>query len=307
MNFSIIIPTCNRSAALYNALFSLSKNKYDKNKIEVIVVDNSTLEKEVTKTKEVTNSVSKWFKTNYFYNKIGGPSPARNLGILKAKYKHLIFIDDDALLPLNFLTLYRLAWVRNKNVSMIGGKVIPKFKFKRPDFLSPDFKWIFAHLDLGNKTLELKYPEHIYSANMSIYLDHKKVIFNEILGKRYFLNYCLFGEDIELCYRYQLENKKIIYDPKIIVYNVADIERNSKIYYWKRIINSGIERHIIDRELKNVYSKYIEYTQKYILTDFKKQFLGKEDKSVLKEKIAYFLGYYLISNLFIAYHKLISR
>jgi len=295
MKFSVIIPTFNRSESLFKTLSALAKTDRTRNQIEVIVVDNSTSNIEMDATRKKVKSAKTWFKIRYLRSKLGGPSPSRNLGIRNSKYSHLIFIDDDTTVSSNFIKGYVRAWSTNRRANMIGGKVVPRLTFAKPEFVKPGFEWIYADKDLGGKRLEVGYPEFLFSSNMSIRLqdkDKKSAIFNINLGRRYQLGYCIFGEDTELCFRYQLQGKKIIYEPGIRVVNHIASDRLNSGYYWRRIINAGIERRLINFELARVYQQYTSSDEKPgIINNF-------------KESMAFLFGYYLVGSLLILYLKL---
>jgi len=88
-SISVIIPTYNRADKLKRAVDSVLNQTYQN--FEIIIIDDNS--------QDNTRSVVKNFKDDrirYFRNKknLGGAG-ARNVGIRKAKYKYLAFLDDD--------------------------------------------------------------------------------------------------------------------------------------------------------------------------------------------------------------------
>ncbi len=86
---SVIIPTYNRADMLKRAVVSVLKQSYQN--FEIIVVDDNSHDN----TKDVVNNFDDT-KISYIKNKTNlGASAGRNIGIKKAKYDHIAFLDDD--------------------------------------------------------------------------------------------------------------------------------------------------------------------------------------------------------------------
>ena len=99
---SIIICTYNRSESLEKTLQSLLQQENCNNlNYEVIVIDNNSTDK----TKEIVENFNGTTggKIRYALETNQGLSFARNKGINAAKGKTISFIDDDIVLPNNFI------------------------------------------------------------------------------------------------------------------------------------------------------------------------------------------------------------
>ncbi len=84
---SIIITTKNEEKNIENCLKSIKLQSYPQEKIEIIVVDNNSIDKTVKLAKNYTNKV---------FNKGPERSAQRNFGILKkSKGKYTMFLDAD--------------------------------------------------------------------------------------------------------------------------------------------------------------------------------------------------------------------
>ena len=86
--FTIIIPTVNRSAKLKNAVLSVVNQSYDS--WELLVIDDGSTDD----TEQIVNGFSDT-RIKYLYQKNSGRSAARNRGIINAKGKFVLFLDDD--------------------------------------------------------------------------------------------------------------------------------------------------------------------------------------------------------------------
>ncbi|MFN8609900.1 MAG: glycosyltransferase [Vulcanimicrobiota bacterium] len=99
MNFSLVIPTRNRSQALRLTLQHLSLSKYPFDDFEVLVVDDGS-------TDDTPAALAEWsdrLPLRWFAQAHGGTSRARNRAIQEARGRYILFIDDDVLVPVDFL------------------------------------------------------------------------------------------------------------------------------------------------------------------------------------------------------------
>ncbi len=86
MQISVVIPTYNRYEVLKRALISVYAQTYKPK--EVIVIDDGSSD-------ETSQIIKEFPYIEYFYQKNGGVSGARNLGIKKAKHEWIAFLDSD--------------------------------------------------------------------------------------------------------------------------------------------------------------------------------------------------------------------
>jgi glycosyltransferase involved in cell wall biosynthesis len=113
-----------------------------------------------------------------------GANKARNVGARAASGDVLIFIDDDIVVPTNFVETHVAAHLIYKP-GVIGGPVELEYESARPNWMTKDFEGYLARVDFEH-TRGMAYevfkawPLHvpIVSANMSI----RKDIFNDLGG-----------------------------------------------------------------------------------------------------------------------------
>ena len=99
MNFSLVIPTRNRAQALRLTLQHLSLCDYPFDDFEVLVVDDGSADD----TPLVLQEWSDKLPLRAFQQNHGGTSRARNRAIEEARGRHIMFVDDDVLVPPDFL------------------------------------------------------------------------------------------------------------------------------------------------------------------------------------------------------------
>ena len=95
LELSIVVPTHNRSKALYACLASLSRMNFPVNRFEIIVVDNASTDDTAGVVRHFKESW--WGNVTYVYEGRPGPSHARNAGIARARGAIVGFIDDDVI------------------------------------------------------------------------------------------------------------------------------------------------------------------------------------------------------------------
>lgn len=123
MEFSIIIPTRNRSDLLLQCIDSIQHMQYQG--FEVIVVDDGSLEKERVKNKCLVQSMrKKGLVISYFFQQQKYQGAARNLGIEKAKGKYVIFLDDDCEVEKGWLAAFHRCF-QDKKVQACFGLILP--------------------------------------------------------------------------------------------------------------------------------------------------------------------------------------
>ncbi|MFD2656636.1 glycosyltransferase family 2 protein [Gracilibacillus thailandensis] len=89
---SIIIPTKNRSDFLRDNLASLSDDFLLKNGIELIVVDDGSVEDQRYNNKLACNQLE---SCTYYFQDLGGAPKARNFGFFQSSGEYIWFLDDD--------------------------------------------------------------------------------------------------------------------------------------------------------------------------------------------------------------------
>lgn len=93
---SVVIPTYNRSNIVKETIESTLSQTYTD--LEVIVVDDGSNDDTRSVIKHISDS-----RIEYYYKDNGGPSSARNLGLIKSKGRYISFLDSDDLWPPEYL------------------------------------------------------------------------------------------------------------------------------------------------------------------------------------------------------------
>ena len=239
---SVIIPTYNRPDFLPNTINSLIEQDF-KN-YEIIVVDNTCLE---SSKKSVESLITNSHKCpiNYICEPNIGLHNARHTGAKAARGDILLYIDDDVIADKNLLKEI-LKCYDNPSVGCVGGKILPKWEVEPPEWIKLFPKGYLSILDDEDGPKEVQW---IYGCNFSI----RKTLLFEVGG----FNPDAFGDKKKWWYRGDGEigllrkvhniGKKVIYNPKAVVWHSIPKSRLTIEYFKERAFKSGIEAS---------YSKY---------------------------------------------------
>lgn len=241
--FSVIIPLQELSYYLmFENLPAFQNQKY--RKFEVIVLPNRHSQYDISLLKKY-----KWLKI-IPTGKEFQPAGKRNIGIKFAKGDVVTFIDDDAFPKDDFLG--KLNTVLTNKIDVVGGPGIlpPHSAFWEKIFDEILKTWMGS---AGNYYRFVKsnrrYVDDFPTVNFSI----KKSFLLKLGG---FRADCWPGEDSKLCEKIVYnEHKKIIYDPRVLVYHHR---RRNLLSFLRQNANYGFHRGIFFAQGDN-NSKKISY------------------------------------------------
>jgi len=123
---SIIIPILNEEKYIKNCLDSIIDSDFDKNNMEVLLVDGGSEDKTIKIIKEYQKKYP-FFKLLYNPKKIV-PS-AMNIGIKEAKGEYIIRLDAHSYYPKDYFSKL-IFWHRKLDAHNVGGVVITEVKNK---------------------------------------------------------------------------------------------------------------------------------------------------------------------------------
>jgi cellulose synthase/poly-beta-1,6-N-acetylglucosamine synthase-like glycosyltransferase len=194
---SVVVCCYNAASTLDQCLISLGQLQYPN--YEVIVVDDGSKDR----TFEIAEKYN--FRTIRVPN--GGLSKARNRGIEAARGEVVAFIDSDAYADPDWL-YYLISALEEHGAAAVGG----------PNLSPPQDRFIAQCIDEspGNPTCVLvdnERAEHIPGCNMAF----RKEAFN--LVGLFDAQHRAAGDDVDLCWRLLVADKKIVYHPSAVVWH----------------------------------------------------------------------------------------
>jgi glycosyltransferase involved in cell wall biosynthesis len=135
-SLSVIVCTYNRSELLDGCLASLVSQEVDSHLYEIIVVDNNSKD-------DTLALVSKYIRNHenirYVIESQQGLSHARNTGSNEARGSYLAYIDDDAIVPKDYL-LHVLKLLKQHTPDIMGGPIYPYYTTKKPWWFRDEYE-----------------------------------------------------------------------------------------------------------------------------------------------------------------------
>jgi glycosyltransferase involved in cell wall biosynthesis len=194
---SVVVCCYNAASTLDECLSSLSKLRYPD--YEVIVIDDGS--------KDATAEIAKRHPFRCISTPNEGLSKARNLGIKSANGEIVAFIDSDAYADPDWL-YYMVSALEEHDASAVGGPNLSP--------LADGFTAQCVDQSPGNPTCVLvdnERAEHIPGCNMAF----RRSAF-EIVGM-FDAQHRAAGDDVDLCWRLLVADKKIVYHPSAVVWH----------------------------------------------------------------------------------------
>ena len=250
IELSVIVSSRNRAKQLATLIKCLGTQKnIEKLAWEIVIVDNNSSDN----TKEVSYAFCEGsnLKINYIFEPKTGLSYARNAGVLASKGSLLLFVDDDILIPPEFISNALFGAQEFSDVHIFGFKVLPDFDglkfpfwmtFKKPFNISQSF--LPVH-DLGSEPLS--YPNRITQNPLGACFLVKKEVFEKLGPFREDIGAGQSGahEDSEFFW-YALINKfKILYWPYAALYHPVTPGRLTGKYLHQWYFNSGKSLYLV--------------------------------------------------------------
>ncbi|RYE58186.1 MAG: glycosyltransferase family 2 protein [Sphingobacteriales bacterium] len=246
MKVSIIIPTYNRASYLQTTLVSITKQVFNRNGFEIIVIDNGSSDN----TNEVCRRYSEYFKNFiYYFDPTPGLLTGRHKGAELSTGEVLSFIDDDVELNKYWLKGVATAFVENQDVQLVTGPNLPKYEISPPKWLNAFWTstpyggrcctWL-SLLNLGSKQLIVD-PMYVWCLNFSI----RKSIFCQLGGfhpDNIPPQLQQFQGDGEtgLALKAKRMNYTAVYTPLAKVYHHVPENRMTLEYFEKRAFYQGV-------------------------------------------------------------------
>jgi GT2 family glycosyltransferase len=232
MTFSIIIPTRDRPRQLIECLESVARLRCEKTSLEVIVIDDGgegSLEEVVARFRDRLDLSLCEQQENR------GPAAARNAGAERAAGSVLAFTDDDCILAEDWLEKVATK-LASADGTIVGGRTV-----------NAQTKNIFCMA--SQCLIDYLYEYYNDDENDARFLTSN----NMAIPTRQFLEVGGFdpqfpkaaAEDRDLCDRWRMSGRRMVYDPKAVVFHKHHLGPRR---FWKQHFNYGRGAHRFQRE-----------------------------------------------------------
>ncbi|CNI16070.1 glycosyltransferase family 2 protein [Yersinia mollaretii] len=198
VSISILICCYNSESRIKQVLSSLEKQKISTNLLEVIIIDNASLDTTYSVSTSYIDSFP--FKLSVFKEPISGLMNARIRGIKEAKNDLIIFVDDDNLLDTDYCYKAHQLFSEKTDIAFAGGES------RLPLYISPPtwfdkYSKCYAVGPQYNESRYLCGAEILWGAGLIVRREMLLTIINydfKCVGRKG--NIQLSGDDSELCY-----------------------------------------------------------------------------------------------------------
>jgi len=249
---SIIIPAYNSEKTIGDCLKVLSSQNYPKNKYEVIVVDDGSID-------NTKNIVKKFRKFKFIEQNHNGPAVARNLGAKKSKGEIILFTDSDCIPSKN--------WIRNM-VKPFENKEIVGVQGTYKTYNKKSLIARFAGYEIEQRHEKLKKQKYIdfigtFSAG------YRRKIFSKFGGFDIIFKMAS-GEDTELSFKLSNENFKMVFEPKAFVYHrhPDNLKKFLRQKFWRGYWRIPLYRKHNKKMLSHSYTPRIIFLRTFLIAVF---------------------------------------
>lgn len=222
-NFSVIVCSYNGSATIRDTLENLSRLDYPN--YEVIVINDGS--------KDATPEIAKQYDIRLISTPNQGLGQARNEGLAAAHGEFVVYIDDDAYPPPNWLKYLAQAFLRSEH-ACIGG----------PNLVPPEDGWIGQCVaDSPGGPLHVlltdEIAEHVPGCNMAFRRSKLAAIggFDPL--------YRSAGDDVDVCWRLQDRGWTIGFTAPAMVWHHR---RATMKRYWRQQVGYGKAEALLERK-----------------------------------------------------------
>ncbi|MBU0974568.1 MAG: glycosyltransferase [Patescibacteria group bacterium] len=263
MKISIVVPYYQAPASIHQLIDALNKQGIPqdlRNEFEVIIVND-----ECGKILPIVIPQTT-FPLRVVVSQHKGVAGARNIGIKNARGELIFFLDQDCIPTPSWLASLYSSFVRNEDVSGIGGRIVPK-------------KGGGVVNDYFNITNRLGHPiiDSQTGAIVTLITGNAGFRINALMKIGYFDEKDFDvnshgGEDVDITYRLKRAGMRIYYEPNAIV------------------------SHMYPNHIKDIFYKYANYGMGMRIFCEKHQIDPQSIRQPgfsLSSKIIYFLTFYL--------------
>ena len=202
---TVVVPVRNGELTIQSLLESLQRLDYDRNKVEVIVVDGNSTDK--------TREIVKKYPVKLVVEKRKGLNLARNTGIKCSKGEIVAFTDSDCIVPPNWITKI-VENFKDPKVSCVGGSA----KALDSDFISQYAdNSIVRLMPFFTKREELEKVKPFFRHPAGCNMAFRRKVAEEV---GYFDENIQYGfDEVEFADRVCRAGYKMVLDPDVLVWH----------------------------------------------------------------------------------------
>ncbi len=261
---SAVICSYNRARFILKAVESIFNQDFNKELLEVIVVDNNSTDNTIELLTEY-KAQHPDYHFSYYIEKNQGVSYTRNRCAQEAKGEIVAYLDDDSIAQPGWLTSITNFFDQHPDTYSTGGKITPYFLTGVPEWYSRYFSGLVGNFDQGKDVKRFTGSRYPCGANMAF----RKKIFEEIgyfntdLGRKG--AGLLANEEKDIYLRILDYGKKVYYLPYVEVLHAVESNKFDKNYVRRHSmgIGGGERLRLKNKGFFAKLVKFVEYVAKW--------------------------------------------
>lgn len=253
------ICTYNRSRYLADTLQYLAGQTAVQGNFEILVVNNNSTDA----TEEI---VRQWPDVRMVRESSQGLSFARNRALREARFTYTLFIDDDVILPANFLQTWLGFLADYPDAALVGAPIYVHFDDGKPSW----FPMILAQM-LGRhkaKSKGYRYPTGSYPHGGNMLLETQTALqaggFNTGIGRSGAT--LSAGEEKDFFLRLQQAGIHILHNPHAVLGHRVGNERLTHEYVYRQARGIGHGDALVTHGGPGVWKWYLKQVLKWVVS-----------------------------------------
>lgn len=254
---SIIIATYNRADYLRDSLRTLAPALARSGMAAEVLVVNNACTDHTDRVVAEFQQAHPQIPLQLIHEEQPGLSRARNAGLAHATGEMICFLDDDVLVPEEWLTELVKAFTLDEKVGCIAGRIKLSWPdTQKPSWVDDKYNGFYSQYEHGDESNILPPGDIFYGANFAFtrQLVDRVGEFNTSLGRKGAL--LLSGEDAEYAKRIWKHGFTIAYSATGYVYHRVAPERLTAPWLYKRYFWQGVTSYYAAKSHTPAYPLY---------------------------------------------------
>lgn len=243
LKISVAICTYNREKYLPQLFASIEKQTLPVSQFEVILVNNNS----PGNTKALFYDFQQRntsMQTQYDEEFNQGLSFSRNHAIEKANFELITFLDDDAFIDENYLTVLIDEFTKSPETCAIGGKILLHYEDSIPKWENRYLNSLLGYFNKGDQQIRFSPNDYPRGSNMAFRTNvfDQVGLFDVSLGR---IGAALSGgEEKDIFNKIYKQHLQVLYVPQALVYHCVPLERTLPSFIQKQGIGTGRSERI---------------------------------------------------------------
>lgn len=243
---SVVISTYNRSGVLRDVLADLTAQEAAP-PFEIVVVDDGSTDDTAEVAQAVIDSSPVGVAVQLIRQANTGLAAARNTGAAASRGKAIAFLDDDVVVPRDWVRSVVAAF-EDESVAAIGGRIDLRFECDVPRWLAPQMRHYLGELNRGDAPSRLEYPDFPFGGHCAVRQDLWRQMGGLDTKFGYRAGSLVPNEERELFRRMSAAGLQVKYWPSARVEHRINAARLTKDWFRRRVHGQGVADEVMELE-----------------------------------------------------------